>query len=136
MRQFRRVMLVLLLILMIGQFAHAVSGIPSPARFKGQAKEAYAAARSHTALASSLFCYCGCDHQKGHKQLIDCYKNEHAARCSTCQETLIRAVGYQKTGMATKDIVKKIDLEFQSRYPFCDASVALKKHQAKCKCKH
>jgi hypothetical protein len=107
----------------------AAAGLPSPSLFKGYVKQAYQAAHDNYALANKLFCYCGCDHVQKYKRLIDCFRNEHAVKCSICQDEMIRAAGYKKQGMSTAAIAKKIDAEFKSRYPNSTPSQALQSYQ-------
>lgn len=55
-----------------------------PSRFPHPTiRDAYAIARKKPAVLAQQPCYCGCDRQ-GHRSLLDCFKNEHAAGCSIC----------------------------------------------------
>lgn len=55
-----------------------------PRNFQGPVREAYAIAERRPGLLTQLHCYCGCDKQLGHKNLLDCYRDSHASRCEIC----------------------------------------------------
>jgi Protein of unknown function with PCYCGC motif len=50
-----------------------------PARFVGKAAAAHRVAREIPDLLDRLYCYCGCDKQQGHKSLLSCFTDGHAA---------------------------------------------------------
>lgn len=56
----------------------------SPALFAGPVRHAYQIARDNPALLVQLHCYCGCDKTEGHKNLLDCFRDKHAASCEIC----------------------------------------------------
>jgi len=56
----------------------------APGAFAGEAREAYQIAADDPALLARLHCYCGCDKVLGHRNLLDCYRDRHAATCATC----------------------------------------------------
>lgn len=63
-----------------------------PSRFQeAKIQGAYAIARQEPGILAQQPCYCGCEHQ-GHRSLLDCFKSEHAAKCSIC----IREAHYAK----------------------------------------
>jgi hypothetical protein len=47
-------------------------------------RDAYQTAERDPALLTQLHCYCGCDKQFGHKNLLDCYRDTHGGRCPIC----------------------------------------------------
>jgi hypothetical protein len=55
-----------------------------PKRFQGEVREAYTVAQNDPALLVQLHCYCGCDRDSGHKNLLDCFRNEHGSKCAIC----------------------------------------------------
>jgi hypothetical protein len=55
-----------------------------PALFSGGPRQAYEVAAKNPALLAQLHCYCGCDRELGHRNLLDCYRDEHAGHCPTC----------------------------------------------------
>ena len=50
-----------------------------PARFVGKARLAHQAARDIPDVLDQLYCYCQCDKHIGHKSLLSCYTDGHAA---------------------------------------------------------
>ena len=50
-----------------------------PALFVGKARVAHAVARDIPDVLDQLYCYCGCDKSAGHKSLLSCYTDNHAA---------------------------------------------------------
>jgi hypothetical protein len=50
-----------------------------PARFVGKAAAAHRIAREIPDVLDQLYCYCGCDKHQGHKSLLSCYTDGHAA---------------------------------------------------------
>jgi len=66
--------------------AHA-QPLPStvePAKFLvPKVKRAYAVAKAIPAVLAQQPCYCACQ-RSGHRSLLDCFKDEHAAGCTIC----------------------------------------------------
>lgn len=53
---------------------------PLPAQmFHGRAQEAYKAAAEIPDVFAQLSCYCGCDKAHGHRNLLDCFADDHGA---------------------------------------------------------
>jgi len=50
-----------------------------PARFVGKAAAAHRVAREIPDVLDQLYCYCACDKQQGHKSLLSCFTDGHAA---------------------------------------------------------
>jgi hypothetical protein len=50
-----------------------------PALFVGRARLAHRVAREIPDVLDRLYCYCGCDRSAGHKSLLSCYTDNHAA---------------------------------------------------------
>ncbi len=50
-----------------------------PARFVGKAAAAHRIAREIPEVLDQLYCYCACDKHQGHKSLLSCYTDGHAA---------------------------------------------------------
>lgn len=50
-----------------------------PARFVGKAALAHQVAREIPDVLDQLYCYCECDKHAGHKSLLSCYTDGHAA---------------------------------------------------------
>ena len=50
-----------------------------PSRFVGKAARAHQVAREIPDVLDQLYCYCHCDRSAGHKSLLSCYTDGHAA---------------------------------------------------------
>ncbi len=50
-----------------------------PALFVGKAAASHRVAREIPDVLDQLYCYCRCDKQLGHKSLLSCYTDGHAA---------------------------------------------------------
>lgn len=50
-----------------------------PALFVGKAAAAHQVAREIPDVLDQLYCYCQCDKHAGHKSLLSCYTDGHAA---------------------------------------------------------
>lgn len=84
----------------------------SPARFTGKTASTYEIAREIPEILDSLYCYCDCKKHFGHKSLLTCYVDDHAAFCDVCMDEAIRAYELFKQGKDILTIRKTIDSEF------------------------
>ena len=50
-----------------------------PARFVGKAAAAHRVARDIPDVLDTMYCYCECDKYSGHRSLLSCYTDGHAA---------------------------------------------------------
>jgi hypothetical protein len=50
-----------------------------PALFVGKARAAHQVAREIPGVLDRLYCYCECDKHAGHKSLLSCFTDGHAA---------------------------------------------------------
>ena len=84
----------------------------SPAQFTGKTASTYEIAREIPEILDSLYCYCDCKKHFGHKSLLTCYVDDHAAYCDVCMDEAIRAYELFKQGKDILTIRKTIDREF------------------------
>jgi hypothetical protein len=56
----------------------------NPKSFVGPVRDAYQVAHDNPALLAQLHCYCGCDRNEGHKNLLDCFRDKHGSTCEIC----------------------------------------------------
>ena len=83
-----------------------------PSNFSGQTALAYQAALEIPEVLDSLYCYCDCEKHSGHKSLLSCYVDEHAAACDICIYEALMAHELQKKGEGIDTIRKAIDERF------------------------
>lgn len=75
-----------------------------PALFNGPARQAYEIAAKNPALLAQLHCYCGCDKELGHRNLLDCYRDKHGAQCPVCTGEAIEAQKLADEGLPVEQI--------------------------------
>jgi hypothetical protein len=86
---------------------------PLPAdRFKGRAREAYQAAAEMPEVFTGISCYCGCDKSRGHRNLLDCFVDEHGAECNHCMGEALDTSALFKSGVPPEEIRQFIDKKY------------------------
>jgi hypothetical protein len=75
-----------------------------PQAFGGEARETYRIARNRPDLLAKLHCYCHCDVRLGHRNLLDCYRDPHAASCGICMGEARDADEMAKRGASMDEI--------------------------------
>lgn len=83
-----------------------------PALFTGPVRDAYQIARDNPALIAQLHCYCGCDKEEGHKNLLDCYRDTHGSRCEICVGEAIQAKRMFEQGAPIEQIRDAVRARF------------------------
>ena len=85
----------------------------SPSLFREKVREAYQVARDQPALLDQFRCYCYCEKNFGHKSLLACYVDDHAAGCGLCMQEAFDAARMRKQGKSIKEIRAFIDREYR-----------------------
>ena len=75
-----------------------------PQAFEGEARETYRIAQNRPELLAKLHCYCHCDVRLGHRNLLDCYRDPHAASCGICMGEARDADQMAKRGASVDEI--------------------------------
>src|SRR5918997_3272179 len=60
----------------------ATTTLPTPLPadgFQGRVREAYKVAAEIPDVLAGVTCYCGCDKSQGHRNLLDCFVDDHGA---------------------------------------------------------
>lgn len=86
----------------------------SPSNFTGDTARSYRIAKEIPEVLDSLHCYCDCKRHSGHKSLLSCYVNEHAAHCDVCQDEAATAYELHKRGKSVKEIRVAVDKEYSN----------------------
>jgi hypothetical protein len=76
----------------------------NPELFQGETHQAYLVAQQHPELLAQLDCYCGCEQHEGHKNLLDCFRTNHAATCATCTGEAVTAGQLYENGTPVEQI--------------------------------
>src|SRR3990170_518055 len=84
----------------------------APEGYTGETARAYAAAIEIPEIIDSLYCYCDCAKHFGHKSLLTCYVDEHAAYCDICMDEALMAKEMHDKGMDVFAIRKAVDEKY------------------------
>lgn len=109
------------------------ANIPAPymmAQPNLQAAMSAAANPANQAIAQKIFCYCGCDREDGHRNLLDCYRTGHVPNCKTCQNEFVSINQMRAQGESLSEIQNNIDSEFSHVYPYHQPSAILRSYLA------
>lgn len=83
-----------------------------PALFTGKVAMAYQIARQNRELLDAMYCYCYCEKNIGHKSLLSCYVDRHAANCDICMDQAIFAEKFHKKGFDIAQVREAVDKKF------------------------
>ena len=83
-----------------------------PALFTGKVAMAYEIARENRDLLDAMYCYCYCEKNIGHKSLLSCYADRHAANCSICMDEAIYASKLDKKGFDIAQVRQAVDKKY------------------------
>ena len=84
-------------------------GVLSPALFADQkARAAYQTAKDIPEVLEQLPCFCGCMMDRGHKNNLFCFKDEHGSACEICQDIALDARKMHDEGLPIARIQEKI----------------------------
>jgi hypothetical protein len=90
--------------------AAATNKVLDPAGFQdARVRDAYAAAKEYAHVLESIYCYCRCKENIGHRALVECFETDHASHCDVCMNEAIIAARMTKDGKNPKEIQKAID---------------------------
>ncbi|MBI3399297.1 MAG: hypothetical protein HY026_08750 [Deltaproteobacteria bacterium] len=84
----------------------------SPDLFNGKTAYTYQIAKEIPEVLDNIYCYCHCQKHSGHKSLLSCYTDKHAAFCDVCQNEAIMAYELYKQGKDIQTIKKMVDEKF------------------------
>jgi hypothetical protein len=79
-----------------------------PSLFTGDVRDAYQSARQHPDVLVQLHCYCGCDRELGHRNLLDCFRGRHAAQCEICLGEANMAATMADKGQSIDEMINAI----------------------------
>ncbi len=84
----------------------------SPDRFVGKTAAAYRVASKKPDLLDHMYCYCYCSNSIGHKSLLSCFTDDHAANCGICQDQAFYADSLDKQGYDIAQVRQAVDKQF------------------------
>jgi hypothetical protein len=90
--------------------AGATNKVLDAAGFKdARVHDAYIAAKKYAHVLESIYCYCRCKENIGHRALVECFETDHASHCDVCMNEAIIAARLTQEGRTPKEIQKAID---------------------------
>lgn len=60
-------------------------------------------------VIDGIYCYCACSEHSGHYSLLDCFKDNHAARCDVCLSEAALAHRMHEDGASLDEIRTAVD---------------------------
>ena len=71
--------------------------------------ETYEMAAAIPSVLDGIYCYCNCAEHSGHYSLLDCFNNDHAARCDVCMSQAVIAYRLTQKGASLDAIRAEVD---------------------------
>jgi len=65
-------------------------------------------------VIDGIYCYCACSEHSGHYSLLDCYRDDHAARCDVCLSEADMAHRMHQDGKSLDEIRTAIDRLYET----------------------
>lgn len=93
------------------QFRETGKTLP-PELFRGRVFEDYQIARRIPEVLDQLYCYCRCEKNLGHLNLLTCYTSWHASTCEICLDEAQLASRMNGRGASPAQIQAEIDRRF------------------------
>jgi hypothetical protein len=88
---------------------------PSQFSHDPKAQAAYQVAKDIPEVLEQLPCFCGCMNNRGHKNNLFCFSDEHGSGCEICEDIALDARDMHKQGWSIQKIKDTI-IERYSRY--------------------
>src|SRR5688572_26667474 len=90
--------------------AAGVNKVLDPSGFSDpRVRHAYEAAKKYAHVLESIYCYCRCKENIGHRALVECFETDHASHCDVCMNEAIMTARMTAEGKTPKEIQKAID---------------------------
>ena len=94
------------------------AGVLSPTLFDDpETRAAYQVAKDIPEVLEQLPCFCGCMTSFGHKNNLFCFKDQHGAGCTLCQEIALDAKKMHDQGMSIVQIQDNIKTKYSRLQP-------------------
>ena len=84
----------------------------TPSRYRGRTASAYGVAIKYKDVLDYMFCYCNCKQSIGHKSLLSCFTDDHAANCGICQDQAFYAAELAAKGADLAEVRMAVDKKF------------------------
>ena len=63
-------------------------------------------------VLDGIYCYCDCSQHSGHYSLLDCFSDDHAARCDVCMSEAVIAYQMTQDGANLDEIRAEVDRNY------------------------
>ena len=63
-------------------------------------------------VLDGLYCYCHCSEHSGHYSLLDCFSDDHGARCDVCMSEAVIAYRMTADGAGLDEIRAEVDRKY------------------------
>lgn len=83
-----------------------------PSRYRGRTASSYNVAIKHRDVLDYMYCYCNCKQSIGHKSLLSCFTDDHAANCGICQDQAFYAADMTAKGLDLAEVRMAMDKKF------------------------
>src|SRR5262249_32289586 len=94
------------------------AGVLSPTIFDDEkTRAAYQVAKDIPEVLEQLPCFCGCMTSFGHKNNLFCFKDQHGAGCTICQDIALDARKMHDAGMSIAKIQDNIKAKYARYQP-------------------
>ena len=74
----------------------------------------YAEAAAVPHVIDGIYCHCACSEHSGHYSLLDCFHDDHAARCDVCLSEADMAYRMHREGKSLDEIRTAIDRLYET----------------------
>jgi hypothetical protein len=72
----------------------------------------YGVAGNISQVLDQIYCFCSCSRSIGHKSLLSCFTDDHAANCGIYMDQALLADKMTSKGSSIVDIVDAMDAQF------------------------
>jgi hypothetical protein len=87
-----------------------------PTSFKDpEVQKSYQAARDVPQVLEHMPCYCGCFANSGHRNNLDCFKDNHGEHCALCRTIAIESKAMTEQGLPVEQINIAINEKYSPR---------------------
>jgi hypothetical protein len=87
-----------------------------PASFKDpEVQKSYQAARDVPQVLEHMPCYCGCFANSGHRNNLDCFKDNHGEHCALCRAIAVESKAMNEQGLPLEQINIAINEKYAPR---------------------
>lgn len=71
--------------------------------------QTYEMAAAVPMILDGIYCYCACSEHSGHYSLLDCFSDDHAARCDVCMSQAVIGYEMSQSGASLDAIRAEVD---------------------------